>query len=182
MKYIDARYGSLHAFKLLKYFIENKLARDSKGYAVYELAFNIAPSQVLCRYALIRIECIADGADAKDAEQGLKSLLESGTLRCDAETDILELNVPLDSLVNVHLRETDEGFEAAPEPASRDDMTLLLTESREGTISDGEKLPIVGVPDLIYKGKVVELKFAEGSGTSSTIVVRRTSHHSGWGV
>lgn len=158
VKYIESRYGSLHAFKLLKYFVEHKLARDSKGYAIYELALEIAPSQVLTRYALIRIECIADGADTKDAESALDSLLKRGTLRCDAETGILELNVSLNSLVNVHLRETNEGFEALPEGASGD-ATLLLTGSRETSSIDETKVPICGVPDLVYRDTIVELKF-----------------------
>jgi len=182
--YISDRYGSIHAFRLLKYFIEHRLARERKGLAVYEVAFNIPPSAVLTRYALVRIECLADGSERSHAESGLDQLLKKGILKCDPETNILELDVPMDSVVNVYLKDVDTGFEVASDPTSAYVVLLwagvrLIPEKRKKTEDEekrfGAALPdwayldipksIAGMPDVVYldkrsrKAKIIELKF-----------------------
>ena len=165
--YIANRYGSVHAFKLLKYFLEHKLARESKGFAVYEMSFQIAPSEVLTRHALIRIECLADGADQKDAEAGLDLLLQKGILTIDPETDILNLNVSLDSIANVYLKETDRGLVEVSDMSSAD--IILLAASRAKIASpekdDSHAANVAGVPDILYKIQseafsIIEIKLA----------------------
>lgn len=166
--YITQRYGSIHAFKLLKYFLEHKIARDSKGYAVYEITFNIAPSKVLTRYALTKIECIADGAQQRDAEKGIKLLIEKGILTYDPETDILEQKAPLDTISNVYLRETNDGFEVV-EDMSMADVILLPTTKAKGPSRKRrhhKQLNVAGVPDMMTKNKkgnytIVEIKLGD---------------------
>ena len=173
-EYITSRYGSVHAFKLLKYFLEHKLARESKGFATYEIAFKIAPSEVLTRYALIRIECLADGAEQKDAEAGLDLLIQKGILTIDPETDILELNVSLDSIANVYLKETDSGFGVVSDRSSAD--VILLPASTADISShqkdDSQQANVATVSDMLRKNEngafsLLEIKF--DTSTSSNI-------------
>ena len=169
--YIMSRYGSVHAFKLLKYFLEHKLARESKGYAVYEMAFKIAPSEVLTRHALIRIECLANGAEQKDAETGFDLLIKKGILRIDPETEILELNVSLDSVANVYLEETDNGFAVV---SDRDSADVILLPAMKVDIAsrqkeDSQQANVAGVPDMLCKNKdgalsPLEIKFGPSTG------------------
>lgn len=162
--YITSRYGSVHAFKLLKYFLEHKLARESKGFAVYEMSFKMAPSEVLTRYALIKIECLADGAEQKDAENGLDLLTQKGILKSDPETGILELSVSVDSIANVYLKETDTGFEVVSDRSSA--KVILLPTAMRGVPlpqKNSEQANVAGVPDMLYKDKngrytIVEIK------------------------
>lgn len=163
--YITYRYGSVHAFKLLKYFLEHKLARENKGFAVYEISFHIAPSEILTPYALIKIECIADDAEQKDAQAGLDLLMQKGILKNDAATDILELNVPLDSIANVYLRETENGFEIVKDRSLADVILLPTAATRvpKGKKDHGKQANVAGVPDILEKDKhgrytIVEIK------------------------
>jgi len=163
--YITQKYGSIYAFKLLKYFLEHKIARDSKGYAVYEIIFNIPPSQVLTRYALVRIECITDGAQQIDAEKGIELLIEKGILTCDPETDILEQKAPLDAITNVNLKETNDGFEVVEDMSMADVILLSTTKAKvpSGKKGHHRQLYIAGVPDILIRNKksnntIVEIK------------------------
>jgi len=170
IEYITDKYGSLLGFKLLKYFLEHKLAREKKGYAIYELAFNIPPSVLLTRRTLIQIECLADNSDQKDSEEGLDLLLQKGILSCDSKTGILELVVPLDLIADVYLKETEHGFEAV-EDMSQVMIVLLPTKDREMRMTNSSeklKVDIVGVPDMLRKNKsgkyeIVENKFMSDS-------------------
>lgn len=170
VEYITSRYGSLHAFKLLKYFLEHKIARDNEGFATYEIALHIAPSQVLTRCNLIRIECRADDAEQKDAETGLDLLIQKGILTVDPETDILELNVPLDSIANLHLKETDSGFEVVSDRSSADvillpaNKTVILSHRKD----DGKQPNISAVPDMLVKNESGEFSLVENKFGKST--------------
>lgn len=169
--YIKSRYGSVHAFKLLKYFLENKLARESGGFAVYELSFNIAPSEVLTKNALVKIECLTDDAEQKDAEAGLDLLVQQGILTIDSETYILELNVPIDSIANVYLKETDRGFEVVS-GRSLADVILLPVGKRAIPLhqkDENQQTNIAAVPDMLYRDENgtfsrVEIKFGRSTG------------------
>jgi hypothetical protein len=163
--YITQRYGSIHAFKLLKYFLEHKIARDIMGFAVYEITFNIAPSQVLTRYALARIECIADGALQKDAEKGVELLTERGILACDPETGILEQKAPLSTIANVYLRETNDGFKVVEDMSMADVILLSTNKARVPSRKrrHHRQLNVAGVPDILTRNKkghytIVEIK------------------------
>jgi hypothetical protein len=162
--YITKRYGSMHAFKLLKYFLEHKLARERKGLAVYEVAFKIAPSEVLTKYALEKIECQADDAEQKDAEKALDSLIKKGVMRSDPETDILELVVPVDSVANVYLKEKGKDFEVVQDASSADVLLLTTTIAEIPTNKvNHEYTKFAGVPDVLLKDKsgkftLVEIK------------------------
>jgi len=164
-EHITRTYGSIHAFKLLKYFLEHKLARENKGFAIYEISFNIAPSEVLTRHALVKIECIADDAEQKDAEAGLDLLIQKGILKSDPETNILELNISLDSIANVHLKETNIGFEVVKDRSSAKVILLPTATARvpKGKKDNDKQANIAGVPDILYKDKrgrftIVEIK------------------------
>ena len=181
MEYITNRYGSFHAFKLLKYFLEHKIARDNEGYATYEIALHIAPSQVLTRYTLVRIECRADDAELKDAEEGLDLLIQKGILTVDPETDILELNVSLDSIANLYLKETDSGFEVVSDRSSAD---VILLPANKAVISshqkDDSKRPNIStVPDMLVKNEsgdfsLVENKFGKSTSPNiRTLMIRK---------
>jgi hypothetical protein len=161
--YVTQRYGSIHAFKLLKYFLEHKIARDGKGFAVYEIAFNIAPSQVLTRYALGKIECIADGAQQRDAEKGIELLIEKGILIYDPETDILEQKAPLNTIANVYLRETNDGFEVVEDMPMADVILLSTAKASSRKRLHHKQLNVAGVPDILTRNKkgnyaIVEIK------------------------
>ena len=153
--YIIAKYGSICAFKLLKYVIEHKLARESNGYAGFEVIFKIAPSIVLTKYALTRLECIADDATKSDAEEGVRILISRGILRCDSETEVLELNVPLNSVANLRLVDTGTSLITVADPHSQADVILLpyLETKHEG-------ITFTGVPDVICKGALIEIKLS----------------------
>ena len=181
MDYITNRYGSVHAFKLLKYLLEHKLARESKGYAIYELSFKIAPSEVLTRYALIRIECLADGAEEKDAEAGLDLLLQKGILTIDPQTEILELNVSVDSVADVYLKKTDNSFEVVADRSSAD-VILLPTSKAQFPMhqkDDNQKANVAGVPDLLCRNEngafsLIEIKLYKSTSPNiRTLSVRQ---------
>lgn len=181
--YITSRYGSVHAFKLLKYFLEHKLARESKGFAVYEMAFKIAPSEVLTRYALIRIECLADGAEKKDAEAGLDLLIQKDILTIDPETDILELNVSIDSITNVYLKETDSGFGVVSDRSSADVILLpaIKAEIPLRQKDDSQQANAAAVPDMLCRNEngafsLIEIKFDKSTSPNMrTLFVRKES-------
>jgi hypothetical protein len=163
--YINNKYGSLISFKVLKYFLEHKLAREKKGYATYELAIGIPPSMFLTRNTLAKIESVSDHGDEKDSEKGVDLLVEKGILAIDKETGILELSVPLDSIANLNLRETDHGFEETKDNSSAS-LLLLQTLSREipKRVGDSYAPIITGVVDMLLKEKngkfvAVENKF-----------------------
>jgi len=178
-KYITKKYGSLHAFKLFKYFLEHKIARENKGFATYELVFNIAPSEVLTKYALIRIECLADDAEQKDAEAGLDLLIQKGILEVDSETDILELNVPLSSIANLNLKETGSKFELVADASSADVILLPISKAEiPWHQKDDKQANVYGVPDMLLKNKngtfsLVENKFAKLTSQSGRKVIIR---------
>ncbi len=165
--YILDKYGSPHAFKLLKYFLEHKLAREKKGFAIYEITFNIAPSEVLTRYALMKIECIADDGEEKDAEAGLELLLRKGILKADPETEILELNVPLSSIANIYLKETKKSMKVVKDKSLADVILLPATARRVKASKKGSKdlSKVSGVPDLLERDGhrhivLTEMKFS----------------------
>jgi hypothetical protein len=170
IEYITEKYGSVIGFKLLKYFLEHKLAREKHGFAVYELTFNIPPSLLLTRKTLIKIQCLADDSDQKDSEEGLDLLIQKGILNCDPKTEILELAVPLKSIADVYLKETDQGFEVV-EDMSQATMILLPTKDREAQMKNSKeklKINVAGVPDMLRKSKngkykIVENKFVGAS-------------------
>lgn len=170
IEYITTKYGSLLGFKLLKYFLEHRLAREKNGYAIFELTFNVPPSVVLTRRTLVKIECLADGSDQEDSEKGLDLLVQKGILSCDSKTGILELAVPLDSIADVYLKETEHGFEAVKD-ISLATMILLPTKDREARMAnttERSKVNIAGVPDMLCKMKngkyrTVENKFVSDS-------------------
>ncbi len=119
-KYITSRYGSVVAFLLLKYLLEHKLAREKKGYTVYEIAFEIAPSIVLTRKTLVKIECRADGTSQAESEAGLELLIQRKIVTIDSETGILSLNVPVNSIANVFLKKSGPNFEVISDQESAD--------------------------------------------------------------
>ena len=154
--YINHRYGSVCAFKLLKYFLEHQLAREIKGIANYEVAFHIAPSEVLTRSALVKIECRADGAQREESETGFNILLEKGILKIDAETGIVELAVPIESIADVYLQCKDGDLEAVSDRSSAD-IILLQTVKAENVTQqrdDSLKINMAGVPDILYRNSV----------------------------
>lgn len=150
--YINDKYGSFVSFKVLKYFLEHKLAREKNGYATYELAMDIPPSMVLTRNTLAKIESVADYADEKDSEKGVDLLVEKGILTIDKDTGILELSVPLDSIANLNLKETAHGFEETKDISSAT-VLLLQTLSRNLPRRAGDSYaPIItGVVDMLLK-------------------------------
>jgi hypothetical protein len=163
--YINDKYGSFVSFKVLKYFLEHKLAREKNGYATYEMAFNIPPSMVLTRNTLAKIESAADSADEKDSETGVDLLVEKGILTIDKDTGILELAVPLDSIANLNLKETEHGFEEIKDTSSAT-LILLQTFSRDlpRRVGDSHASIITGVVDMLLREKngkftTVENKF-----------------------
>jgi hypothetical protein len=166
IEYLESKYGSPTGFKLMKYFLEHRLAREKHGYATYELVFNVPPSLVLTRRTLIQIQCLADGSDQEDSEKGLDSLIQKGILGCDSNTGILELAVPLDSIADIYLKETEHGFEVVKD-ISLATMILLPTKDREARMANTTerfKGNIAGVPDMLCKMKngkfgIVENKF-----------------------
>ena len=84
LKFIEAQFGSFHAFKLLKYFFEHKLARENSGFATYEICFNISPSIILRDIDLINIECLTDDSEKRNAEIGLYQLLQKKILKMNS--------------------------------------------------------------------------------------------------
>jgi hypothetical protein len=154
MSYTTNRYGSIHAFKLLKYFLEHQIAREKGGFATYEMTFNIAPSLVLTRHSLVKIECIADDAQQKDAEEGLDLLVQKGILVSDPETGILELNGPLDSIINVYLKETENCLEVIQDKSSADVILFPVSNGKPSLGKKDDEIRKMGsVPDLLYKDK-----------------------------
>jgi len=154
-KYITDRYGSVFAFLLLKYLLEHKLAREKEGYTVYELAFKIAPSVVLTRKTLIKIECRADGSDQTDSEKGLELLVQKGIVEIDLQTDIVELKVPINTVANVYLRNTDKGFEVVPDMSTAD-VILLPTHIADFPVARDAKFvkaSVSGVPDVLLNNQ-----------------------------
>jgi len=160
--YINGKYGSFVSFRVLKYFLEHKLAREKNGYATYELAFNIPPSMVLTRNTLAKIESVADSADEKDSATGVDLLVEKGILTIEKETGILELGVPLDSIANLNLKETEHGFEETKDTAS---ATLLLLQalSRDLPRKAGDSYAqiITGVVDMSLREKTGKFETIE---------------------
>lgn len=171
-QYITHKYGSLAAFKLLKNFIEHKLARESNGMAVFEIAYNIPPSEVLTRHSLVQIVCRVDGCPKNMAEDGLDTVLKKMWLKRDEETDILELTIPLDLVTNIGLRDTGTEFETVSDRSSADVVILprairsiseRASREREDMQKRMRNLPewtylriangVVGLPDLVYIDK-----------------------------
>lgn len=151
--YIKCRYGSICAFKLLKCLIEHKLAREVRGVTSYEVAYHIAPSEVLTRSALIKIVCRADGAQREEAEAGFDLLLEKDILKIDAETSIVELAVPVESIADVYLQWKDGGLEVVHDRSSAD-VILLQTIKAENVTQEKEdslKINMAGAPDILYR-------------------------------
>lgn len=165
--YMNQKFGSPIAFKALKYFLENKLARDQKGYAIYELAFNIPPSLVLTKASLSKILAIADGTSPNACEHAVDLLVQKGILRVDQGTQILELEVSLEEITNLYLREIERSFE---EVKSMSDASVFLlqtgTRSTKSSKKASTESPIIGVIDMGFKEKdgkfsVIENKFVD---------------------
>ena len=91
VSFIDEFYGSPHSFKLLKYFLEHKLARENDAVNVYELSFTIPPSAILRRQDFERIYQHADQVTEEESTEGMNILLEKEILVCDPESQIIRL-------------------------------------------------------------------------------------------
>jgi hypothetical protein len=161
---MTTKYGSPVGLKLVKYFLEHKLAREQKGFSIYELTFNIPPSLVLTKETLIKIQSIADDTPEEASRRSFDLLVEKGIFKIDTETGILELAVPTKSIANLFLIETSAGFDIT-EDANLATVILLPTGSRDLSESNFKDLSnISGVTDMMVKEKngqwiVIENKF-----------------------
>jgi hypothetical protein len=163
--YMNEKFGSPIAFKALKYFLENKLARDRKGYAIYELTFNIPPSLVLTKTTLAKILTIADGTSLDECKRAVDLLVQKGILRVDQDTQILDLATPLEKVSDLYLQETDHSFEEAKEMSDASVFLLQTgTRSNKSPRKASVESSIVGVIDMGFKEKdgqfsIIENKF-----------------------
>lgn len=162
--FINDKFGSISAFKLLKRFVEFILAREIEGAATYELIYGIAPSEVITRNALVKIECAADGNAEKEAEEGLGSLIKKGILTCDAETGILDLGMPLASVTNIYLKKEKSALRIVSDEALAD---VILLHTIKGSKLDTDDLATRragAVLDVVYKQvkyTILEFKFGK---------------------
>ncbi len=163
--YVADRYGSWPAFLLLKHFLEFKLARERKGFTMFEVGLNIAPSMVLTRQTLVKIGRLADGAEQEDAEKGLDLLIQKGILVVDSETDILDLRVPIDSVANLYLKETRQGLELVKHKTMASIVLLSTTSTEVSSKAKGNlRANVSAVSSILFrkKGKssLMEIAFA----------------------
>jgi hypothetical protein len=164
--YVSNRYGSWYAFLLLKHFLEFKLARERKGFTIFEVGLNIAPSMVLTRQTLVKIGCLADGAQQGDADKGLDLLIRKGIIAVDSETDILDLRVPIDSVANLCLKETKQGLELVKHETMAS-IVLLSTNSTEvsSRTKGNLRANVSAVPSILFRKKgrssLMEIAFAQ---------------------
>ena len=167
IRYLTEKYGSPIGLKLVKYFLENKLAREKKGFAVYELTFNISPSAMLKKDTLIKIQCLADDSDERDSIKSFDILLKKGIFKIDSETGGVDLGVPIESIANLYLVEKKDNFEETND-ASLASVILLPLGSERTAMRRNKFSNIVGVPDMLSKernGKwsITENKFVHVS-------------------
>jgi hypothetical protein len=158
-EYIEERYGSVIAFLLLKYLLEHKLAREKDGFTNYEIAFRIAPSIVLTPTTLIKIETRADGTTIEEAEDALRLLLEKRMVHVDKETQILSVNVPIESIANVYLKKIGHYLKQVNSFEEADVILLntIVGEYAEKGVENPANLYISGVPDILLKNEKGEL-------------------------
>ena len=148
---IEGIYGSFHSYKILKYFLEHYLARKYNGFASYEICFNIPPSSILLSEHIIQIECRADDSYRRDAENGLNILLENGVLKIDRISSALFLNKDINHYINIKFLDNEDKFIIV---TNGDDYDGIIFPVSLGA----DKIGVYGVPDLIYKGILHEIK------------------------
>lgn len=151
--YICKRFGSVEAFKVLKYMTEYVVARKEGIFATYELAFQIPPSEVMTRTALVSIVARIEKTDRDTIEKTVEELIKEGILTWDHQTDIIELAIDVEGFTDIYLRlKDDELF--VTENKDKAEIVLLPIATRD---------QVSGVPDMIHldpktkKATIVEI-------------------------
>lgn len=141
LPFINKRFGSVSAFKVLKYMTEFIVARRLGGFTVYEISFSIPPSEIMTRTALISIVMKADGVTLTTAQKAVDKLIEKEILSHDHETDIIELVVDIEDFTDIYLKLQENGV-SVTQHREESDVELLTIAIRD---------QICGVADMIFK-------------------------------
>jgi hypothetical protein len=149
-KYISKRFGSVAAYLLLKYVLEHKIARERNGFTVYEFAFKIAPSIVLTRKTLLKIQQLADRALPHEAEVGFEYLMANKIIIMDPETEVVDLNVPISAITDIYLKKDGNDFIETLD-VMESEVILLPFSNNPAETDTSMKNSIGSVPDLLMK-------------------------------